>query len=396
MNQVNAGLENSKPVDRNPTAAISRIMPDEARWGSSSDSGQAAKVLDSVMQQKTSAMEELTEGHWNESVKWMQAKLVYNSKTFKNGMFKSKIKPTTPIIKIFNLIVGSSLTEGDEKEVLRRGLKIFLEAKSRFEGGRQLLSHFHSILLSGIFEDKIFVVFEDERYREVVPDVDWAFVWPNEHGDTETYTVGNNWEIRKTSGFDVEQGPHLHYAAVKAENSKRAATTNGNCTKTSVRRQAAPLTTPWKSGKIQQPQCQNALRLMIASVKSMSRGINDNEPTVLVIGGKADVAADTSSLDDTDSKLAEKNCTQDIEARGCPASIALGGAASENASPDKMDQSAKGTMSKLRQSKVRGLLMADIMSMLTIPTSKGAETGLGVGCSPGFLGDGEVLDESRP
>jgi hypothetical protein len=249
MNQANAGLENSKLAGRNPTAAVSRIMPDEVRWGSSSDSGQAAKVLDSIMQQKTSAMKELKEGHWNESLQWMQAKLVHKSKTFKNGTFKQKIKPTTPIVKIFNLIVGSSLTEGDEKEVLRRGLKIFLEAKSRFEGGRQHLSHFHSILLSGIYEDKIYVVFEDDRYREVTPNVDWAFVWPDEHGDAQTYTVGDNWKIIKTSGFDIKQGPNLQYAAIKTEDDKRVATMNGNSKKASVRRQAAPQTTPWKSGK---------------------------------------------------------------------------------------------------------------------------------------------------
>lgn len=130
----------------------------------------------------------------------------------------------------------------------------------------------------------------------------------------------------------------------------------------------------------------------MASVKSISKKMKDNEPTMLIVRKKA-------SLDHTDSELAEPvegNCAQDIEATGCPALTDSSAAASENVTLEEMYQSAEGTMPKLRQSKVRDLCMADIMSMITMPTSKGAATVSGFAYSSGFPADGEVLDESRP
>lgn len=134
----------------------------------------------------------------------------------------------------------------------------------------------------------------------------------------------------------------------------------------------------------------------MVSVKSVSMKIKDNEPTMLIIRKKADVVGDAPSLDDTNSKLAEENCAQDIEIIGCPALTDSGAAASENVTVDEMYQSAEGTLPKLRQSKVRDLCMADIMSMLTLPMPKGAKTGSDFACSSASTADGEVLDESRP
>jgi hypothetical protein len=100
----------------------------------------------------------------------------------------------------------------------------------------------------------------------------------------------------------------------------------------------------------------------------MSRKIKDTEPEMFILR-KADTVVDTSSLDDTDSKLAEKNCAQDIEAIDHPTLIDSGAAASENVPLDDMCQSSEGVMPKLRQSKVGDLRLADIMSMLTMPTN---------------------------
>ena len=159
MAQTNAGMDSSKQGTVIPTAAVSWITPDEVRWGSGSDSGHAARIVDSIMQQHTGPMEELKDGHLESWVKWIQAKLVGHSKNYKIGAFGESIKRTAPVAKILNQLIGSSLTDSNEKEVLRRGLKIFLEVQSRLEASSQCLKHFHSILLSGLYEEKVFVIF---------------------------------------------------------------------------------------------------------------------------------------------------------------------------------------------------------------------------------------------
>ncbi|KAG4432056.1 hypothetical protein IFR05_012470 [Cadophora sp. M221] len=93
---------------------------------------------------------------------YLAKSLITQAKEYKNGAFKVRITEKTDISKIFKLLIGSSLTTPDEKEVLRHGLEWIEYLQSRF-GGLVHLSRFHSMLYSGVFLEKVFCVFRDDQ-----------------------------------------------------------------------------------------------------------------------------------------------------------------------------------------------------------------------------------------
>lgn len=84
--------------------------------------------------------------------------------TFKNGAFKDRIAvdKNIHISRVFKILIGSSLTTPSEKEVFRHALEWIDYLQAQF-GGLVRLSRFHSMLYSGVFVEKVFRVFSDDR-----------------------------------------------------------------------------------------------------------------------------------------------------------------------------------------------------------------------------------------
>ncbi|KAL5313818.1 hypothetical protein ACEPPN_018241 [Leptodophora sp. 'Broadleaf-Isolate-01'] len=160
---------------------------------------------------------------------YLAKSLIADAKEYKNSAFKARITEKTDVSKIFKLLIGSNLTTPDEKEILRHGLEWIDYLQSRF-GGLVRLSRFHSMLYSGVFLEKVFCVFRDDRDQEQAknkkensqpadPSKKPQRLWGMQHVDkgiNDRLVVADDWSItRIPEGSEELKGEPGHRYRVK-------------------------------------------------------------------------------------------------------------------------------------------------------------------------------------
>jgi hypothetical protein len=92
-----------------PSPAGRKQRVTELSWGATEDLLCVAQIINSVVKQETGKMEEPEGGHWKIWVAWFQTTLLAHARTFKDGNFQN-IKPYDKVNRIFNVMIGSSLS----------------------------------------------------------------------------------------------------------------------------------------------------------------------------------------------------------------------------------------------------------------------------------------------